>query len=118
MDFPANKNRICESDIISIDEVLTYLKAFFDLDWNAGCDFCMGRRGIKNKVLHDAGLDDAAIERCEESFLWEGDSTSDYQYQARPDSVNISYFDQNGIEFDVAVFEKGTSKKLSFTRKF
>jgi len=115
-DFPASGDR--KSYEPSLNEVLTYLKAFFDLHWNAGCDFCMGKRSVKEKVLHEAGLDDDAIERCEEDFLWEGDITTDHQYQARPDTVNISYFDQNGVEFVVEAFVKGTSDKLSFTRKF
>lgn len=118
MDFPAGKDYVRESYEPSIDEVLTYLKAFFDLHWNAGCDFCMCRGDFKEQVLHAAGLDDDAIERCEEDFLWEGDITTDHQYQARPDTVNISYFDQNGVEFVVEAFVKGTSEKLSFTRKF
>ena len=117
-DFPASKDYVREDYEPSIDEVLTYLKAFFDLPWNAGCDFCMGRRGKKAEVLHAAGLDDDAIARCEEDFLWEGDITSDHQYQARPDSVNITYFDHNGVEHAVQAFVKGTSEKLSFTRKF
>ena len=118
LDFPADKDYVRERYEPSLNEVLTYLKAFFDLKWNAGCDFCAGRGGFKAQVLHEAGLDDEAIARCEENFLWEGDITTDHQYQARPYAVNISYFDQNGVEFVVDAFVKGTSDKLSFTRKF
>lgn len=118
MDFPSSEGYVREEYEPSINEVLTYLKAFFDLEWNDGCDFCMGNRGVKEKALHEAGLDDDAIARCEEDFLREGDITSDHQFQARPDTVNISYFDQNGVEFVVEAFVKGASDKLSFTRKF
>jgi len=111
-DFPVGGVR--EEYEPSIEEVLTYLKAFFDLEWNAGCDFCMDRRGKKD-VLHAAGLDDDAIQRCEEDFLWEGDITTDHQYQARPEEVTVTYFDSNGVEFEVDVFLKGTSEKIKFT---
>lgn len=117
MDFPAGKDYVREKYEPSIDEVLTYLKAFFDLDWNSGCDFCTGRKD-RNRILYAAGLDDDAISRCEEDFLWEGDITTDHQYRARPDKVTITYFDANGVEFNVDAFVKGTSEKLKFANRF
>jgi hypothetical protein len=116
-DFPVGTDYTRESYEPSINEVLLYLKTFFDLEWNAGCEFCMGSK-FRKQVLAKAGFDDETIARCEEDFLWESDMTTDHQYRARPESVNITYFDQNGVEFVVEAFVKGTSDKLSFTRKF
>lgn len=115
VDFPAGKDHVREEYEPSIEEVLTYLKAFFDLEWNDGCDFCMDC-GVKKQILNSAGLDDDAIERCEEDFLWEGDMTADHQFQARPSTAKITYFDSNGIEFEIAAFLKGTKEKVSLTR--
>lgn len=112
-DFPVSGRR--EKYEPSLDEVLTYLKAFFDLGWNTGCDFCRAGRSKRAKILGAAGLDEDAIARCEEDFLWEGDITTDHQYQARPKEVMVTYFDSHGVEFKVDVFLKGTSEKIKFT---
>ena len=113
-DFPIDVVR--EEYEPSIDEILTYLKAFFSLDCNARYAFCMGKRGVKEKVLYEAGLDDDAIDRCEEDFLWEGDVTADHQFQASPVEAKITYFDANGVEFEVSAFLKGTKEKVKLTR--
>lgn len=115
MDFPANEGYTRNEYEPSIEEVLIYLKTFFDLEWNDGCDFCTDC-DTKQQALAAAGLDDEAIERCEADFLWEGDMTADNQFQARPSEAKISYFDANGVEFEVSAFLKGTKEKVSLAR--
>lgn len=98
----------------TLDEVLSYLVAFFSLEWNAGCDFC--REGkVKERTLLKFGIDEDARERVEEAGMWEHDITCE-EYQARPANAKVTYFDEYGVEHDVDFFEKGTKNKPKMTR--
>ena len=107
-DFPSEfPNLSVEEWDPTLNELLTYLTAFFSLEHNAGCDFTSGGK-FKKKVLNDAGLDDDAIDRVEEAGMWEHDITCEDR-MARPEAVTISYFNGLGVEHKVKVLEKGTS---------
>lgn len=98
----------------TMDEVLTYLAAFFSLEWNAGCDFCQ-EGAVKEETLAKFGLDEDARGRIEEAGMWEGDITCE-GYQARPMNAKVTYFNEFGVEHQVEVFEKGTKNKPKMIR--
>jgi hypothetical protein len=89
MVFPVGTEAEREEWEPTLDQVLTYLTAFFDLDWNAGCKFCTSRR-FKMEVLAKAGLDENTVGMIEEFGCQDGDITTDHQYDARPDKVSWS----------------------------
>lgn len=99
----------------TLDQVLTYLSAFFDLEWNAGCKFCTNHR-FKTEVLAKAGLDENTVGMIEEFGCQDGDITTDYQYDARPDKVSLVYFNEFGVEHETEIFFKGTQDKPKMTR--
>ena len=115
-DFPADRpNSGVEEWEPGLNELLTYLHAFFSLHHNAGCDFRM-RSKFRKDVLNKAGLDDMAIDRVEEAGMWEGDITCE-GYMAAPEAVTITYFNDFGVEHSVKAFEKDTNKEVTFRRR-
>lgn len=107
-DFPSEfPNLKVDNWDISMDELLTYLSAFFSLHHNAAITFTEGG-DFKKEVLNKAGLDDNTIGNIDESGMWEGDITCEGR-QAFPEAVTITYFNGLGVEHKVKVLEKGTS---------
>lgn len=99
----------------TLDQVLTYLSAFFALEWNAGCEFC-SNHAYKMKVLAEAGLDEKTVKAVEEFGCYDGDITGDHQIGARPDKVSLIYFNEFGVEHETEIFFKGTNNKPKMTR--
>jgi hypothetical protein len=112
-DFPADRpNSGVEEWEPGLDELLTYLNAFFSLHHNAGIDFTEGGK-FKKEVLNKAGLEDDAINRVDEAGMWESDITCEGR-QAFPEAVTITYFNDFGVEHSVKAFEKNSNKEVTF----
>lgn len=115
MVFPVGDDAKREKWEPTLNQVLTYLTAFFDLEWNAGCKFCSNHH-FKMEVLAKAGLDKETVGMVEEFGCQDGDITTDHQYDARPDSVSLVYFNEFGVEHETEIFFKGTKDKPKMTR--
>ena len=115
MVFPVGTDAEREEWEPTLDQVLTYLTAFFALEWNAGCDFCTNH-DFKTEVLAKAGLDADTVEIIEEFGCYDGDITCDHQFGARLDSVSLVYFNEFGVEHETEIFFKGTNNKPKMTR--
>jgi hypothetical protein len=115
MVFPVGPNAERLSRVPTIDQVLTYLTVFFALEWNDGCDFCM-KKSFKLETLAKAGLGAETVSAIEEFGCYDGDITCDHQFGARPDAVELVYFNEFGIKHTTELFFKGTSDKPKMTR--
>lgn len=115
MVFPVGTDAEREEWEPTLDQVLTYLSTFFALEWNAGCDFCMDH-DVKMEVLAGAGLDLNAVRAIEEFGCQDGDIPSGFEFDARPASVSLVYFNEFGVEHQTEIFIKGTNTTPKMTR--